>query len=121
MITAMMSVLLVLGSTVGGSPCVHARLTGECSACVDESAEIQEQIGRLQSCRGWIARRKAVRALRRYDWKNHPEAAEALAEAVSNDDCGLVRQEAVQSLAKMGPCLPAVHEAVARAAKCDPS
>ena len=28
MITAMMSVLLVLGSTVGGSPCVHAKVRG---------------------------------------------------------------------------------------------
>jgi len=121
MITAMMSVLLVLGSTVGGSPCVHAKVPGECSICLDENPEVQEQIVRLQSCRGWMARRKAARALRRYDWKSHPEAADALAEAVLHDDCGLVRQEAAESLARMRPCLPSVHEAVARAAKCDSS
>ncbi len=121
MITAMMSVLLVLGSTVGGSPCVHSKVPGECSVCVDENPEVQKQIVRLQSCPGWMARRKAARALRRYDWKSHPEAADALAEAVLHDDCSLVRQEAAESLAKMRPCLPTVHEAVARAAKCDSS
>jgi hypothetical protein len=59
--------------------------------------------------------------LRKFAWKCHPEAAEALAGALLNDDCGLVRQEAAESLAKMRPCLPVVHEAVARAAKCDAS
>src|SRR5208337_1174649 len=82
---------------------------------------VHEQITRLESCSGWMARRRAARALRKYDWKCHPEAAEALAGALMNDDCGLVRQEAAESLARMRPCLAVVHEAVARAAKCDSS
>ncbi len=86
-----------------------------------ETPAVQAQITRLESCSGWMARRKAARVLRKYDWKCHPEAAEALAEALTNDNCGLVRQEAAESLAKMRPCLPAVHAAVARAAKCDTS
>ena len=36
-----------------------------------------------------------------------------------HDDKALVRQEAAEALAKMKPCLPAAHEAVARAARCD--
>src|SRR4051812_5921684 len=106
MITAMMSVLLAMGFTVGGAPCAHKGVSGECSVCVDQYAEVLQQVERLQSCRGWMARRKAAKALRAYDWKSHPEAADALAEAVLHDDCGLVRQEAAQSLAKMRPCLP---------------
>jgi hypothetical protein len=82
---------------------------------------VHEQITRLESCSGWMARRKAARALRKFDWKCHPEAAEALAGALLNDDCGLVRQEAAESLSRMRPCLAVVHEAVARAAKCDSS
>ena len=58
---------------------------------------MHEQITRLESCSGWMARRKAARALRKFDWKCHPEAAEALAGALLNDDCGLVRQEAATS------------------------
>lgn len=120
MITAMMSVMLALGSTVGGSPCLHARESGECRVCEEENSEVQLQIERLHSCEGWMARCRAARALRRYGWKSHPEAADALAEALRHDDCGLVRQEAAESLAKLRPCLPFVHETVARAAKCDP-
>ena len=64
---------------------------------------MHEQISRLESCSGWMARRKAARALRKYDWKCHPEAAEALAGALLNDDCGLVRQEAAESLCQNAP------------------
>ena len=116
-----MSAVLLLVSSAGALPCGHGKVREECTVCAEETSAVHEQISRLESCSGWMARRKAARALRKYDWKCHPEAAEALAGALLNDDCGLVRQEAAESLSRMRPCLAVVHEAVARAAKCDAS
>jgi hypothetical protein len=121
MITATMSAVLLLVSSAGALPCGHGKVREECTVCAEETSAVHEQISRLESCSGWMARRKAARALRKYDWKCHPEAAEALAGALLKDDCGLVRQEAAESLSRMRPCLAVVHEAVARAAKCDAS
>jgi hypothetical protein len=121
MITATMSAVLLLVSSAGALPCGHGKVREECTVCAEETSAVHEQISRLESCSGWMARRKAARALRKFDWKCHPEAAEALAGALLNDDCGLVRQEAAESLSRMRPCLAVVHEAVARAAKCDAS
>src|SRR5271166_5502476 len=121
MITATVSAVLLLVSSVGVLPCGHDKVREECTVCAEETSAVHAQITRLESCSGWMARRRAARALRKFDWKCHPEAAEALAGALANDDCGLVRQEAAESLARMRPCLPVVHETVARAAKCDPS
>ena len=121
MITATMSAVLLLVSSVGVLPCGHGKVREECTVCAEETSAVHEQISRLESCSGWMARRRAARALRKFDWKCHPEAAEALAGALLNDDCGLVRQEAAESLSRMRPCLAVVHEAVARAAKCDAS
>jgi len=121
MITATMSAVLLLVSSAGALPCGHGKVREECTVCAEETSAVHEQITRLESCSGWMARRKAARALRKFDWKCHPEAAEALAGALLNDDCGLVRQEAAESLSRMRPCLAVVHEAVARAAKCDAS
>ncbi len=121
MITAIVSAVLLLVSPAGALPCGHDKVREECTVCAEERSAVHEQISRLESCSGWMARRKAARALRKFDWKCHPEAAEALAGALLNDDCGLVRQEAAESLSRMRPCLAVVHEAVARAAKCDAS
>jgi hypothetical protein len=121
MITATVSAVLLLASSVGVLHCGHGKVREECTVCAEETTAVHEQITRLESCSGWMARRRAARALRKYDWKCHPEAAEALAGVLLNDDCGLVRQEAAESLARMRPCLPVVHAAVARAAKCDAS
>ena len=121
MITATVSAVLLLVSSAGVLPCGHHKVREECTICAEETSAVHEQITRLESCSGWMARRRAARALSKFDWKCHPEAAEALAGALLDDDCGLVRQEAAESLARMRPCLPVVHEAVARAAKCDAS
>ena len=121
MISATMNAVLLLMLTVGELPCSHDKVRGECTVCAEETSAVHAQITRLESCSGWMARRRAARALRKYDWKCYPEAAEALAAALTNDDCGLVRQEAAESLARMRPCLATVHEAVARAVKCDSS
>jgi HEAT repeats len=121
MITATVSLVLLLVLPAGALHCSHDKVPGECTVCAEETSAVHEQITRLESCSGWMARRRAARALRKYDWKCHPEAADALAGALMNDDCGLVRQEAAESLARMRPCLAVVHEAVARAAKRDAS
>ncbi len=121
MITATLSAVLLFVSSAGVLPCGHDNVREECTVCAEDTSAVHEQITRLESCSGWMARRRAARALRKFAWKCHPEAAAALAGALLNDDCGLVRREAAESLAKMRPCLPVVHEAVARAAKCDAS
>jgi hypothetical protein len=120
MLTITMSAALLVGALEGEWHCGHEKIRDECSACSDESPAVARQIARLQSA-GWLGRRKAARALQAYDWRNHPEAAEALAGSLADDDCSLVRQQAAESLAKMRPCLPEVHEAVTRAARSDPS
>ncbi len=121
MITATVSAVLLVVSSAGVLPCGHDKVRDECTVCAEESLAVHKQIARLELCSCWMARRRAARALRKFDWKCHAEAAEALAAALLNDDCFLVRQEAAESLARMRPCLAVVHEAVARAAKCDSS
>jgi hypothetical protein len=118
MMTVTMS-LVVASSLVGTAHCGHHKVRGEYSVCSEENPAVLGQVMKLQTAPSWIARRKAARALGKYDWKCHPEAAEALAEALLHDDKALVRQEAAESLAKMRPCLPVAHEAVAKAARCD--
>jgi hypothetical protein len=91
-----------------------------CDVCGVESAEVAELIATLQRCPRWRKRDNAAHALKRYDWRCHPEAAQVLAAAMLCDGEEEVREEAAESLAKMKPCLPEVHAALARAAKCDP-
>ena len=116
-----MTISLVMASSLLG--------TGHCGH--DKVAERMLGLLRRESGRPWagheVARRPLTgwpaarrrRALGKYDWKCHPEAADALADALLHDDKALVRQEAAEALAKMKPCLPAAHEAVAKAARCD--
>lgn len=91
-----------------------------CDVCGVESAEVAELIDTLQHCPRWRKRDNAAHALKRYDWRCHPDAAQALAAAMLCDGEEEVREEAAESLAKMKPCLPEVHAALARSAKCDP-
>src|SRR4051812_23561942 len=107
--------LVVASSLLGTGHCGHDKVRSECSACNDESPAVLGQVLKLQTAPRWMARRKAARALGKHDWKCHPEAADALADALLHDDKALVRQEAAEALAKMKPCLPAAHEAVAKA------
>ena len=104
---------------MGMAPTVVTPVLDDCAACDMESMEVQERIVDLQSRSSFIARRKAARALGKYDWRLHPEAAEALAGALLHDPRPLVRQQAASSLARMKPCLPTVHLAVAQAARED--
>lgn len=117
---AMASLTLILAASVG----IHAghdRARGDCRECGEVDAAVREKVATLRTACLWVVRRKAARQLRGYDWERHPEAVEALADAVLHDRQCLVRQEAAESLGKMKPCLPAAHEALARAAEDDPS
>lgn len=117
---AMASFTLILAASVG----IHAghdRARGDCRECGEADAAVGEKVVKLRTDGHWIARRKAARQLRGYDWRRHPEAVEALADAVMHDRQCLVRQEAAKSLGEMKPCPPVAHEALARAAEDDPS
>lgn len=91
-----------------------------CEDCGVESAKVAELVCRLQSSPRWRDRDNAAHALRRVNWKCHPEVPLALAGALLTDDHEEVREEAAESLAKMTPFLPEVHAALDRAANCDP-
>ncbi|WP_165244814.1 HEAT repeat domain-containing protein [Paludisphaera soli] len=121
MMAATVSLYVVLAASVGTIHAGHASRQVECSDCGADFAAVEEQVVKLRTAPHWIARRKAARALRSYDWKQHPDAVEALSEAVRRDRQCLVRQEAAESLGKMKPCLPVAHEALSCAAKGDSS
>lgn len=91
-----------------------------CDDCGVETARVADLICRLQTAPRWRDRDNAARALRRVNWKCHPEAPLALAGAMLSDGHEEVREEAAESLSKMKPCLPEVHAALERAANCDP-
>lgn len=117
---AMASFTLILAASVG-IHAGHERARGDCRECGEADAAVQEKVVKLRTASLWVVRRKAARQLRGYDWERHPEAVEALADAVLHDRQCLVRQEAAESLGRMKPCHPSAHEALARAAEDDPS
>jgi hypothetical protein len=121
MASLMTTILLLGGGSLGFTG--HHRATPSaacCDVCGVESAEVAALVRRVQCCPRWRDRDNAAHALRRYDWRCHPEIALALATAMMTDCEEEVREEAAESLAKMKPCLPEVHAALARTARCDP-
>lgn len=119
--TAAFGLGVILAVSIGTIHSGHDRVVSECSDCGVERAAVQEKIAKLRTAPHWIVRRKAARSLRNLDWRRHPEAVEALADAVRCDRQCLVRQEAAESLGKMKACLPVAHETLAHAAVDDPS
>jgi hypothetical protein len=103
-----------------GAPGHHGKRPQCCDVCGVESAEVLAEIQILQGCPRWRKRDNAAHRLRRFDWRCHPDAVNALVTALLTDSEEEVREEAAQSLRKMAPCLPGVHEALDRAARCDP-
>lgn len=93
---------------------------GCCDVCGVESAAVTVLIDRLQHSPRWRQRDNAAHALRKFSWKCHPEVPIVLANALLHDCKGEVREEAAESLTKLAPCMPEVHEALQRAALCDP-
>jgi hypothetical protein len=120
MLSATLGVALIVAqSVVGGSEPRSA--AGPCGdGCGVERTALFNQIERLQHAPRWRERDNAAHALRRFDWRCHPEAAEVLVTALLTDCHEEVREEAAQSLTKMAPCLPTVHMALTRAAAADP-
>lgn len=93
---------------------------GCCSDCGEKVAEIRRLVCVMRTDSSWRRRDNAAHALRSVDWQCHPEVAENLAAVLVCDPHEEVREEAAESLAKMAPCLPAVHLALERSARCDP-
>jgi hypothetical protein len=87
----------------------------------EDMGAIASEIATLQTCPDWKQRERAAHRLRKFDWRCHPEVAWALVEAMLHDCKDCVRKEAAQSLKKLAPCLPAVHEALSYTSRCDPN
>jgi hypothetical protein len=81
---------------------------------------LQAEIRILRTSPRWKARDAAAEALRKYDWRRHPEAVFALRDALLLDPKDDVREEAAESLKKMAPALPMIHEALIQASSVDP-
>ena len=62
MITATVSAVLLLVSSVGVLPCGHDKVREECTFA-EETSAVHEQITRLESCSGWMARRESCAGL----------------------------------------------------------
>lgn len=110
--------LIVAQSVLGGHGLVATG--GSCSTCGVASA-VEAAIMQLQTSPSWCERKAAARALRRFGWECHPEVATALVSAMLADPNRWVRNESAESLAKLAPCVPGVHEALAHAATKSPN
>ena len=91
-----------------------------CEGCAGRPSALQAEVRTLRTSPRWKARDDAAEALRKFDWRRHPEAVFALRDALLADPKDDVREEAAESLKKMGACVPMVHEALSRAAATDP-
>ncbi len=120
MIAASWSVVLILAQSACGGHGSKSPGPGACDVCGVETSAVTEQIIRMQKSPNWRARDNAAHALRKFDWRCHPEVVGALTYTLLNDRRKEVREEAAQSLTKMAPCLAVAHEGLARAASVDP-
>ena len=111
---------MVLATATLGWSDHHAAKDVCCDVCGVESAAVATQIQRLLTCPNRHDRENAAARLRKFGWKCHPEIPAALVSAMLADCHEEVREEAAESLAKLKPCLPEVHAALARAVECDP-
>lgn len=119
MVASLYTIVLLAQAAAGGL-WHHDRGPGCCDVCGEETARIGSEIVRLQTCPKWRTRDDAAHALRRFDWRCHPEIVAALATALLRDCEEEVREEAAETLAKLAPCVPVAHEALRVAAACDP-
>ncbi len=98
----------------------HAKRVGCCDLCGVETAKVQYELQRLHADPRWRQRDNAAHELRKFDWHCHPEILSSLVQAMLSDCEEEVREEAAETLAKLAPCVPEVHAALAKAANCDP-
>jgi hypothetical protein len=115
-------VALTLGHSEadGPGPVVPDVAVVRCQTCGVETTAVVDQIVRLQKAPSRREREQAARALRKVDWHCHPQVLGALAFSLLHDCDGDVREEVAQTLTKLAPCVPVVHEALRRSAACDP-
>src|SRR4051794_34995049 len=118
MLTATFGTLLLLAPSTVGLHGHHDSGRAICDSCGVQESVALATITRLQTSPRWRERHNAAHALRRYDWRCHPDVVGALAFSMLNDTCEEVREEAAQSLTRMAPCLPVAHAALDRAARC---
>ena len=91
-----------------------------CDVCGIETRAIFAEIDILQHHPKWRKRDDAAHDLRKFDPNCHPEVVAALSTALLTDGKGEVREEAAESLGKLGTCTPDAHAALRRAASLDP-
>jgi hypothetical protein len=120
MITTTLGLALIVAQSAAGWHGHDDRATASCDVCGMERSSVVSEIVRLQKSPNWRAREDAARDLRKVDWRYHPEVLGALAYSLLHDGEEEVREEAAQSLTRMQACAPVVHEALTRAAACDP-
>jgi HEAT repeats len=123
MMVATLSVVLIVAQSAAGwhEPVIDDGRTGGCQACGVESGWVVEQLVRLQRGATWLERERGARSLRQLDGRCHPEVLGALAYSLLHDPNRSVRREVAETLVKLGACDPTVHQAMKRAATCDPS
>lgn len=120
MITALFGTLIPVTLSALGLHGHHDSRVVVCDRCGVENTVVLATVTRMQTSPRWRERHNAAHALRRFDWRCHPEAVGALAYSLLNDRSEEVREEAAQSLTRMAPCLPVAHAALEQAARSDP-
>ena len=91
-----------------------------CPECRADLASIRAETRALRSSDRLRDRVEAAEALAPVRWQCHPEAVDALVEALQTDKKGKVRAEAARSLGRMVPNLPASHVGLVGASRSDP-
>ena len=115
-----LALVVLLGVSTTGFHDHGARKVACCEGCGGQPSSLQNAIRVLRTSPKWKARDDAADALRKFDWRRHPEAVLALCDALLLDPKDDVREEAAESLKKMAPCVPMAHAALSQAAASDP-
>ena len=118
--TTSLGVAVLIGLSTTSSHDRGRPSNGCCEGCAGRPSALSAEVRILRTSPRWKARDDAAEALRKYDWRRHPEAVFALRDALLFDPKDDVREEAAESLGKMAPAIPMVHEALGRAASGDP-
>ena len=120
MTTTFLSLAVIVSQSVVGWHGHDGPRAGVCGECGLEKSAVVAHIVRMQKSPNRRDREDSAHDLRKVDWRCHPEVLGALSFTLLRDCDEDVRQEAAESLTKMGACTPAVHESLARAASLDP-
>lgn len=118
--TTFLSLAVIVSQSVVGWHGHDGPLARVCDVCGLEKSAVVAHIVRMQKSPNRRHREDSAHDLRKVDWRCHPEVLGALAFTLLRDCDEDVREEAAQSLTKMGACTPVVHESLARAASVDP-